>query len=74
MTKTERRVFAVLDRKTVEVEGTPMTAWRVEERRHGDGTLVATWYLIEGSPYMVYGEVPLPNGQIQRMSEVAIPR
>jgi hypothetical protein len=22
---------------------------------------------------MVYGEVPLPNGQVQRMTEVAIP-
>ena len=35
--------------------------------------MVATWYLIDKSPYMVYGEVPLPNGQVQHMSEVAIP-
>ena len=27
----------------------------------------------ERSPYMVYGEVPLPNGRVQRMTEVAIP-
>ena len=35
--------------------------------------LLATWYLLDTSPYMVYGEVPLPNGQVQKMSEVAIP-
>ena len=44
-----------------------------EERRHADRVLLATWYLTEESPYMVYGEVVLPNGQIQRMTEVAIP-
>jgi hypothetical protein len=27
---------------------------------------------VEKSPYMVFGEVPLPNGQVQRMSEVVI--
>jgi hypothetical protein len=45
----------------------------VEERRQSDGKLLATWYLLDTSPYMVYGEVPLPNGQTQIMSEVAIP-
>lgn len=33
----------------------------------------ATWWLLERSPYMVYGEVPLPNGQVRRMTEVEIP-
>lgn len=73
MTKAELRIFTVVSRGPVDVEGTKVDAWKVEERRHSDGRLLATWYLTESSPYMVYGEVPLPNGQIQRMTEVAIP-
>jgi hypothetical protein len=72
MTRSELRVFTVVSRGPVDVEGTKVDAWKVEERRP-DGQLLATWYLTESSPYMVYGEVPLPNGQVQRMSEVAIP-
>jgi hypothetical protein len=34
--------------------------------------LKATWYLTEQSPYMVYAEVPLPNGQVQRMTGVSL--
>jgi hypothetical protein len=73
MTRAELRVFTVISRGPVDVEGTKVDAWKVEERRHTNGQLLATWYLTESSPYMVYGEVPLPNGQVQRMSEVAIP-
>ena len=73
MTRAELRVFTVVGRGPVDVEGTTVDAWKVEERRHSDGRLLATWYLTERSPYMVYGEVPLPNGQLQRMTEVAIP-
>jgi hypothetical protein len=73
MTKAELRIFTVVGRGPVDVEGTKVDAWKVEERRHSNGQLLATWYLTESSPYMVYGEVPLPNGQVQRMSEVAIP-
>ena len=73
MTKAERRVFSVLGRVSVNVEGSDVTAWKVEERRYSDRQLLATWYLVDTSPYMVYGEVPLPNGQVQRMTEVAIP-
>jgi hypothetical protein len=73
MTKSELRIFTVLGKTNVDVEGTRVSAWRVEERRHADRALLATWYLTEDSPYMVYGEVPLANGQIQRMTEVAIP-
>ena len=50
-----------------------VAAWMVEERHHADRRLTATWYLTETSPYMVYGEIPLPDGQVQRMSEVALP-
>jgi hypothetical protein len=73
MTKAELRIFTVVSRGPVDVEGTKVDAWKVEERRQSNGQLVATWWLTESSPYMVYGEVPLQNGQIQRMTEVAIP-
>ncbi|HEX6049132.1 MAG TPA: hypothetical protein VFZ21_07685 [Gemmatimonadaceae bacterium] len=45
---------------------------KVEERKR-DGSLQANWYLLRESPYMVYGEVPLPDGRIQRMTEVPYP-
>ncbi|MDQ3997370.1 MAG: hypothetical protein M3303_10175 [Gemmatimonadota bacterium] len=73
MTSSELRIFTVVGRGPVDVEGSTVTAWKVEERRYADRKLLATWYLTETSPYMVYGEVVLPNGQVQRMSEVAIP-
>jgi hypothetical protein len=73
MARSELRIFTVIGEGPVVVEGTVVKAWKVEERRHADRTLLATWYLTEAAPYMVYGEVPLPNGQLQRMSEVAIP-
>lgn len=73
MTRTELRVFTVIGRDTVNVEGTDVVAWNVEERRHADSHLLATWWLTEASPYMVYGEVIQPNGQVRRMTEVEIP-
>ena len=73
MTVSELRIFTVLPKATVNVEGSMVSAWKVEERRYNDRRLLATWYLTEESPYMVYGEVPLPNGQVQRMTEVPIP-
>jgi hypothetical protein len=73
VTRSELRVFTVVGRGPVDVEGSAVNAWKVEERRHADGRLLATWYLTEVSPYMVYGEVLLPNGQVRRMTEVAIP-
>jgi hypothetical protein len=73
MTASELRVFSVIGTTDVDVEGTMVNAWKVEERKHVDGRLLATWYLLDKSPYMVYGEVPLPDGSIQRMTEVEIP-
>ncbi|MGQ0701528.1 MAG: hypothetical protein ACT4PM_00165 [Gemmatimonadales bacterium] len=70
---TELRVFTILEAEPVDVEGQRVRAYKVEERRHPDGTLVATWWLTAESPFMVYGEVPLPDGRIQRMTEVAVP-
>lgn len=73
MTQAETRIFTVVGRATVDVEGSAVQAWKVEERRHADRALLATWYLLEESPYMVYGEMVLPNGQVRRMTEVEIP-
>jgi hypothetical protein len=74
MTAAELRIFSVMDKAVVDVEGAKVSAWKVEEYRASDRRLLATWYLLEDSPYMVYGELILPNGQIQRMTEVAIPQ
>ena len=71
--RAETRVFSVIGEVPVNVEGTSVRAWKIEERRQADRTLTATWYMTKDSPYMVYGEVPLPDGQVQYMSEVAIP-
>jgi hypothetical protein len=72
-TTSELRVFSVLGRVDVDVEGTKVNAWKVEERRRADRSLLATWYLLDRSPYMVYGEVPLADGTVQRMTEIEIP-
>ena len=71
-TTVETRVFSVLREETVRVEGADVKAWRVEERVHGSGELKATWWLTNASPYMVLAEIPLPNGQIQRITGVAL--
>ena len=73
MQASDARIFAVLKDTVVNVEGTNVRSWQVEERRVADKSLVAVWYLIDKKPYMVYGEVPLPNGQVRRMTEVEIP-
>ena len=73
MRKSEQRLFSVIGKVDVDVEGTQVNAWKVEERRESDRALLATWYLLDKSPYMVYGEVPLPDGTIQRMTEMEVP-
>lgn len=73
MTAAEMRVFKVIGKVDVDVEGTMVNAWKVEERKQADAKLLATWYLLDKSPYMVYGEVPLPDGSVQRMTEVEVP-
>jgi hypothetical protein len=74
MNNAEVRVFSVVGRERVQVEGAWVESWKVEERSQREGRLVATWYLTEQSPYMVYAEVPLPNGQVQRMTGVSLDR
>ncbi len=71
MTRSQTRIFTVVGLETVEVEGGRIEAWRVEERGE-DGNLAATWWLLDESPYMVYGEIVLPDGRVQRMTEVEI--
>ena len=73
MAAAEDRVFVIQADTVVNVEGTPTKSRKVEERRRSDGLLTANWYLLLESPYMVYGEVPLPDGRIQRMTEVPVP-
>ena len=73
MPASEVRVFTVSGEDDVDVEGSMVRAWKVEERRQSDRALTATWWLLPKSPYMVYGEVPLADGSIQRMTEVAVP-
>ena len=73
MTKSEQRRFTIVGKVDIDVEGESVHAWKVEEHRESDGKLLATWYLLDQSPYMVYGEVPLPDGSVQRMTEVAVP-
>lgn len=73
MTQTERRVFHVIGQERRMVEGKEWLAWRIEERRHSDRVLLATWFMVDKSPYMVAGEVIQPNGQVRYMTEIALP-
>lgn len=72
MPSSELRVFTVIDRVPVTVEGTAMTAWKVSEHRYRNREWLADWYLIDEAPYMVYGEARQADGQIRRMSEVPV--
>jgi hypothetical protein len=73
MQRAQDRVFHVLGDTSLLIEGSPVRATKVEERRRQDRSLYATWYLMAKSPYMVYGEVPLPDGRVQRMTEEEVP-
>jgi hypothetical protein len=73
MATAEARIFTVVGQEPTMVEGTAWNAWKVEERRESDRTLLAVWYLLDQSPYMVAGEVYLANGQVQKMTEIALP-
>lgn len=73
MADAESRIFTVVRQERTMVEGTEWNAWKVEERRESDRTLLAVWYLLDESPYMVAGDVYLANGQVQKMTEIALP-
>lgn len=72
MPAAEERIFTVLDQETVTVEAEEVVAWRVEERSADTGSLYATWWLTEESPYMVLAEVIQTNGQVRRITGVAL--
>ena len=74
MMAAEQRVFTVVGKTDIDVEGKMVNAWKVTEHRQSDHKLLATWYLLDKSPYMVYGEVPLADGSVQRMTEVEVRR
>jgi len=73
MANSELRVFTVVDQVQVTVEGAAVLAWKVSEHRYADRAWLADWYLLDEAPYMVYGEARQADGQIRRMTEVAIP-
>jgi hypothetical protein len=73
MPAAENRIFSVKARERMMVEGSEVMAWKVEERRESDRVLLANWYLTDVSPYMVAGDVFLPDGRVQKMTEIALP-
>jgi hypothetical protein len=73
MATAETRIFNIVGKVPTMVEGTEWQAWKVEEYRESDGKLMAVWYLVEDSPYMVGGEAYLANGNVQKITEVALP-
>ncbi len=73
MATAETRIFTIVGKVPTMVEGTEWQAWKVEEHRESDRRLLAHWYLVEESPYMVAGDVFLANGQVQKMTEIALP-
>ena len=75
MPQVERRIFTVTGRKSVKAGDTTWDAWIVEERavRAGTVLLLATWYMTEKAPYMVYAEQVTQDGTKQRFTEYLIP-
>jgi len=73
MATGESRIFTMVGKVPTTVEGTDWMAWKVEEYRESDRRLMAVWYLVEDSPYMVAGEIYLSNGQVQKLTEIALP-
>lgn len=72
MATAESRIFHTVGKEDITVEGKPWNAWKVEEYRESDRRLMATWFLVEQSPYMVAGEVYLQNGNVQKFTEVEL--
>lgn len=71
---TENRAFTIVGKVDIKVEGKPVNAWKVDEHRLADRKLLATWYLLDHSPYMVAGEVPQPDGSVMWYTEVEVPQ
>lgn len=75
MQQVEHRIFTITGKKDVKVGDTTWDAWIVEERATRGGTvqLLATWYMTEKAPYMVYAEQTLQDGTKQRFTEYLLP-
>jgi hypothetical protein len=73
MATAESHIFTIVGKVPHMVEGTEWNAWKVEEYRESDRKLLSVWYLLEESPYMVGGENYLANGNVQKMTEIALP-
>jgi hypothetical protein len=72
MERTQVRVFTVLGRERLRVEGDDVTGWKIEERIRGNDRVLATWYVTDVSPFMLLGESTLPDGRRQRITGVAL--
>ena len=73
MATAESHVFTIVGEESIVVEGKPVTAWKVEEYRESDHRLLSVWWVLATSPYMVAGENYLPNGEVQKMTEIELP-
>ena len=73
MAQAETHIFSIIGKERTLVEGTEWDAWKVEERRESDRQLLSVWYLLDKSPYMVAGEVYMPNGDVRKMTEIELP-
>ncbi len=73
MAKADDRAFTIVGREPTLVEGRTVNAWKVDEHRVVDRSLVATWYLVDESPYMVAGEMYRADGGMSYASEIALP-
>jgi hypothetical protein len=73
MPTAESHIFAIVGKESITVEGKPVEAWKVEEYLESDRRLLSVWWVLDQAPYMVAGENYLPNGDIQRMTEIGLP-
>ena len=72
MAATQVRVFTVVGRERVQVEGDEMEGWKIEERVRGNERILATWYVTDVSPFMLLAVSELPDGRPQRITGVPL--
>ena len=72
MAATQVRVFTVVGRERVQVEGDEMEGWKIEERVRGNDRILATWYVTDVSPFMLLAVSELPDGRPQRITGVPL--
>jgi hypothetical protein len=72
MERTQVRVFTVVGRESLRVEGDEVSGWKIEERVRGNDRILATWYVTDASPFMLLAESTLADGRRQRITGVAL--